>query len=74
MSKPDDTLFASAPGLQRGETASAFRARMDGLERLEADIRAGVLSDADAAARLHELMLPDIETYCDLRAFDYPHG
>ena len=74
MSKPEDTLLATAHGLQRGETISAFRARMDGLARLEADIRAGVVSGADAAAKLHELMLPDIETYHDLSEFEYLHG
>jgi hypothetical protein len=74
MSQPEDTFLGAVPGLQRGETISAFRARMDGLARLEADIRAGVLSGADAASRLHELMLPDIETYHDLREFEYLHG
>jgi hypothetical protein len=74
MSQPDDSLLGSAHGLQRGETVSAFRARMDALAQLEAAIRAGALSGADAASRLHELMLPDIEAYHDLREFDYLHG
>ncbi len=74
MSKPGDSLFAAAHGLQRGESASAFRARMDALAQLETAIRARALSGADAASRLHELMLPDIEAYRDLRELDYLHG
>jgi hypothetical protein len=74
MSKPDNTLFANAHGLQRGETIQAFRARMDALAQLEAAMRAGTLVGADAASRLHELMRPDIEAYRDLREFDYLYG
>lgn len=74
MSKPEDSLLAAAHGLQRGESASAFRARMDALAQLEAAIRSGTLSGPDAASRLHELMLPDIEAYHDLSEYDYLHG
>jgi hypothetical protein len=78
MSKsPDnlpDSLFATAHGLQRGETTKAFRARMDALALLEAAMRAGTLSGADAASRLHELMRSDIEASRDLPEFDYLYG
>ena len=74
MNDPDESVLATAHGLQRGETVLAFLARMEALLQLEAAIRAGSLTGAEAATQLHELMFPDIEPDHDLREFDYLHA
>ena len=74
MNTIEDSLLATAHGLQRGETVLAFHARMDALSQLEAAIRVGNLSGAEAASQLRELMFPSIEADRDVRRFDDRHG
>ncbi len=59
MSQVEVSFSATAHGLQRGESMTAFRQRMEGLQRLENDIRTGRVFAAEAASRLNELMVPE---------------
>jgi len=59
MSQVEVSFSGAAHGLQRGESMAAFRQRMDGLARIELDIRTGRIDAAEAASRLKELMIPD---------------